>query len=156
MFWHSLSKRPPFVFTKTPCCIWPEFSNSSSPPEKLVFSKNTPLDSLKKPCPAPLRRPPTGCSVGALECQNLTGLLASPSAGWIKLNICHSASVPIPGLFWWLHPSPLCCLENPRRWEAWEISFSSEKLFANISIKLICMHSRPRMVKLSSSYLMHN
>lgn len=42
---------------------------------------NQPLNSLKKRCPAPLRRPPPGCSQGAAGCQDLAGLLASPSAG---------------------------------------------------------------------------
>lgn len=51
---------------------------------------------------------------------------------------------------------PLHCLESPRRRKAWEISCSSEKLFANISIKPICMHSRPKLgwFPLISKFLM--
>lgn len=56
-------------------------------------------------------------------------------------------------------PAPSRCFPSPREAQKMrisEIAFFSEKLFANINIKPICMRSRPRTGKPSSFYLMHN
>lgn len=55
--------------------------------------------------------------------------------------------------------APSRCFPSPREAQKMrisEIAFFSEKLFANINIKPICMRSRPRTGKPSSFYLMHN
>lgn len=64
---------------------------------------------------------------------------------WVPAPLFAALHLPHPDVFH--HP------EKPR---ISKIAIFSEKLFANINIKPICMRSRPRTGKPSSFYLMHN